>query len=238
MKQAPSALSFSQADIDGELRRGSGYGGGKLRIYAMYQHQPDTKTAVAFLKDEYNWYGHSHTFMDGSSGFINYSPKGMKLDHYKPAYEKTLKWNAVEKRLRTLIAEDSYLTESEKAQYAEIEREYAGFGGVPMPVARMGFPKPKMPVAEKSETIWDYNDIKHICRVEFHEALEAHIQIGGGFVELFPFPCLRLPLGLKAPLLGLLALAVPVGIAVDRPPCVGLFFLVDCHQLPLLSFSP
>ena len=161
VKQAPSALSFSQADIDDELRRGSGYGGGKLRIYAMYQHQPDTKTAVAFLKDEYNWYGHSHTFMDGSSGFINYSPKGMKLDHYKPAYEKTLKWNAVEKRLRTLIAEDSYLTESEKAQYAEIEREYAGFGGVPMPVARMGFPKPKMPVAEKSEAIWDYNDIKH-----------------------------------------------------------------------------
>ena len=99
--------------------------------------------------------------MDGSSGFINYSPKGMKLDHYKPAYEKTLKWNAVEKRLRTLIAEDSYLTESEKAQYAEIKREYAGFGGVPMPVARMGFPKPKMPVAAKSEAIWDYNDIKH-----------------------------------------------------------------------------
>ena len=78
----------------------------------------------------------------------------------------------------------------------------------------------------------------HVCRIEVHEALEGHIQIGGGFVELFPFPCLRLPLGLETPLLGLFALAVPVGIAVDRSSGVGLFFLIDCHQLPLLSFSP
>ena len=78
----------------------------------------------------------------------------------------------------------------------------------------------------------------HVCRIEVHEALEGHIQIGGGFVELFPFPCLRLPLGLETPLLGLFALAVPAGIAVDRSPGVGLFFLIDCHQLPLLSFSP
>ena len=159
-KPAPSALSFSQADIDAELCRGSGYSGGQMRIYALYQHQPDAKTAVAFLKDEYNWFGHSHTFMDGSSGYINYSPKGMKLDHYKPAYEKTLKWNAVEKRIRTLIAEDRYLTENEKAQYAALEQEYAGLGGVPMPVARMGFPKPEEVSAEKSETIWNYNTIK------------------------------------------------------------------------------
>ncbi len=102
VKNAPSALAFSQADIDAELCHGSGYGGGKLRIYVMYQHKPDTKTAIAFLKDEYNWFGHSHTFMDGSSGFINYSPKGMKIDYYKSAYEKTLKWSAVEKRLRTV----------------------------------------------------------------------------------------------------------------------------------------
>ena len=70
----------------------------------------------------------------------------------------------------------------------------------------------------------------HIRRVEFYETAEGHIQIGGGFVELFPFPCLRLPLGLEAPLLGLLALAVPVSIAVDRPPGVCLFFLIDCHD--------
>ena len=70
----------------------------------------------------------------------------------------------------------------------------------------------------------------HVRRVEVHETLEGHVQISAGLVELFPLPCLCLPLGLEAPLLGLLAFAVPVGIAVDRPPGVGLFFLVDCHD--------
>jgi hypothetical protein len=45
--------------------------------------------------------------------------------------------------LRTLIAEDRYLTAEEKAQYAELERAYAGLdGGIPMPRARYGFPDP------------------------------------------------------------------------------------------------
>ena len=70
----------------------------------------------------------------------------------------------------------------------------------------------------------------HIRRVEVHETLEGHVQISAGLVELFALPGLCLPLGLEAPLLGLLALAVPVSIAVDRPPGVCLFFLIDCHD--------
>ena len=42
------------------------------------------------------------------------------------------------------------------------------------------------------------------------QALEGHVQISGGFIELFPLPCLSRPLGLEAPLLSLLALAVDV----------------------------
>ena len=34
----PSAFSVSQADIDAELRQGTGYQDGKLRVYALYQH--------------------------------------------------------------------------------------------------------------------------------------------------------------------------------------------------------
>ena len=78
----------------------------------------------------------------------------------------------------------------------------------------------------------------HVCRIEVHKALEGHVQISGGFIELFPLPCLSLPLGLEAPLLGLLSLTVPVSIAVDGPPGIGLFFLIDRHQIPLPSFSP
>ena len=161
VKQAPSALSFSQADIDAELRSGSGTEGGKLRIYAFYQQQPDAKSAVAFLKQEYGWFGHSHTFLDGERGFAEYSPKGMRLQHYDLHYEKNYTWNAVEKRLRTLISEGSYLTNEEKAEYAGLERAYAGVGGVPAPHPRVGFPYPDIPAAdEQSDAVWDYNAIK------------------------------------------------------------------------------
>lgn len=70
----------------------------------------------------------------------------------------------------------------------------------------------------------------HIRCVEVHETPEGHVQIGAGLVELFALPGLCLPLGLEAPLLGLLALAVSVGVAVDCPPGIGLFFLVDRHD--------
>ena len=149
MVEAPSAFSFSQADVDEVLRHGSGIEDGKLRIYALYQHQPDRQTAIDFLKEEYGWGGHSHTFLDGTAGFANFSPKGLRLQHYDPSYESTFKWSAIEKRLRTLIAENSYLTDAEKAQFEALEQSYAGLGGVPMPSARHAFPVPVQPVERK-----------------------------------------------------------------------------------------
>ena len=147
--EAPSAFSFSQADVDEVLRHGSGIEDGKLRIYALYQHQPDRQTAIDFLKEEYGWGGHSHNFLDGTSGFANYSPKGLGLQHYDPSYETTFQWSAIEKRLRTLIAENSYLTDAEKAQFEALEQSYAGLGSVPMPSARHAFPAPVHPVERK-----------------------------------------------------------------------------------------
>ena len=147
----PSAFSVSQADIDAELRQGTGHQGGELRVYALYQHQPDPKAAVAFLKEEYGYYGHSHTFLDGTSGSADYSGKGLKFswDHYRES--TTIKWPALEKRLRQLVASGDYLTEQQKAQYAQLEQEYAGFGGVPMPQPRYGFPKPEAPAPTVQE---------------------------------------------------------------------------------------
>ena len=156
----PSAFSVSQAEIDAELRQGTGYQDGKLRVYALYQHQPDPKTAVAFLKEEYgSYYGHSHTFLDGTSGSADYSGKGLKFswDHYRES--TTIKWPALEKRLRQLVAAGDYLTEQQKAQYAQLEQEYAGFGGVPMPQPRYGFPKPEAPAPTVQEVLATYKPL-------------------------------------------------------------------------------
>ena len=161
--QTPSAFTFSQADIDAELQ--SGGTNQKLRIYALYQHGPDSKTAADFLRKDYGITGHSHSFLDGSAGFVSYDGKGMRLQHYASGEEKRLTWAAVEKRMRVIAASADYLTGAEKEQYAELERQYAGLGGVPMPVAAYGFPKPE-PVREQREVSQSpafdaYNDVKH-----------------------------------------------------------------------------
>lgn len=118
--QGQSAFSISHSEIEYELQRGTGTQGGKLRIYDFYKKNPNEKAAVDFIKDEFGWYGHSHTFEDGSGGFIDYKPsKGMMISHYDTDKKSTLKWTEIEKHLRALVAADRYLTAEEKAQYEE-----------------------------------------------------------------------------------------------------------------------
>ena len=47
--EQPSAFSFPQAELDAELCRGSGYEGGKIRIYAFFQKEQGRKERAAFL---------------------------------------------------------------------------------------------------------------------------------------------------------------------------------------------
>ena len=75
----PSALVLSEEDIDLVLRRGSGYENGKIRIAAMYAGNPSPKEALEFLKNEYGIGGHSHTYLDGTGGFVDYNGQGLSL---------------------------------------------------------------------------------------------------------------------------------------------------------------
>ena len=75
----PSAFSFSGEEIDHVLSRGSGFSGGRLRIAALYDSHPSPKAAQEFLKEEYGIGGHSHTYLDGSSGFVDYNGQGIRL---------------------------------------------------------------------------------------------------------------------------------------------------------------
>ena len=117
-EKTPSAFSLSQAEIENELRRhGSGFTGGKQRIMALYQTQPDRKLRAKALAKEYGIGGHSHDFLDGSRGFVNHDWKGLEFVHY-PDYQKiTLKWAQVEKYIDLMIQSDRYLTDREKEHY-------------------------------------------------------------------------------------------------------------------------
>ena len=117
-EKTPSAFVLSQAEIENELRKhGSGFTGGKQRIMALYQTQPDRKLRAKALAKEYGIGGHSHDFLDGSRGFVNHDWKGLEFDHYPDHQKITLKWAQVEKYIDLMIQSDRYLTDREKEHY-------------------------------------------------------------------------------------------------------------------------
>ena len=117
-EKSPSAFVLSQAEIENELRKhGSGFMGGKQRIMALYQTQPDRNLRAKALAKEYGIGGHSHDFLDGSRGFVNHDGRGMEFDHYPEHQKITLKWAQVEKYIDLMIQSDRYLTDKEKEHY-------------------------------------------------------------------------------------------------------------------------
>ena len=123
-EKTPSAFSLSQSEIENELRRhGSGFAGGKQRIMALYQTQPDRKLRAKALAKEYGIGGHSHDFLDGSRGFVNHDWKGLEFDHYPDHQKITLKWAQVEKYIDLMIQSDRYLTDKEKEQCTTVQEE-------------------------------------------------------------------------------------------------------------------
>ena len=117
-EKTPSAFVLSQAEIENELRKhGSGFTGGKQRIMALYQTQPDRNLRAKALAKEYGVGGHSHDYLDGSRGFVNHDWKGLEFDHYPDHQKITLKWAQVEKYIDLMIQSDRYLTDKEKEHY-------------------------------------------------------------------------------------------------------------------------
>ncbi|WP_390507848.1 DEAD/DEAH box helicase family protein [Faecalibacterium sp. i20-0019-C2] len=82
--------------------------------------QPDRKLRAKALAKEYAPYGpggSSHTYLDGSSGWLDHDSKGLTFEHY-PDHRKTLlRWDRVEKYIDLMIQSDRYLTDKEKEHY-------------------------------------------------------------------------------------------------------------------------
>ena len=116
-EKSPSAFSLSQADIENALRRGSNFENSKLRIWKIYQLQPDRKLRAKALAKEYAPYGpggSSHTYLDGSSGWLDHDSKGLTFEHYPDHQKVLLRWNQVEKYIDLMIQSDRYLSDKEK----------------------------------------------------------------------------------------------------------------------------
>ena len=116
-EKSPSAFVLSQAEIENALRRGSNVEGSKLRIWKIYQLQPDRKLRAKALANEYAPYGpggSSHTYLDGSSGWLDHDSKGLTFEHYPDHQKVLLRWDRVEKYIDLMIQSDRYLSDKER----------------------------------------------------------------------------------------------------------------------------
>ena len=117
-EKSSSAFVLSQTDIEKALRRGSNFENSKLRIWEIYQTQPDRKLRAKALAKEYAPHGPggcSHTYLDGSSGWLDHDSKGLTFEHYPDHQKIFLRWNQVEKYIDLMMQADRYLTDKEKS---------------------------------------------------------------------------------------------------------------------------
>ena len=132
-------LSFFDADLSEEetrlreiLKRGSGYEGGPLRIYAA-EKLLDTDRFVMFLADEFNVGGHSF-YSDGFRGFVDYNSRGMVVREWKSNQEWKYNWKRIARVYMDMISMGEFPDYSVITLYEEARK--AGKGA---PAPRMHY---------------------------------------------------------------------------------------------------
>ena len=108
---------IEQGFIDETLRRGSGFVGGRVRIYKAYD---EGRLTDAFLANEYGAGGWSpaNQFAWGIPGGSScaHSPSGLSIRRGDETAD--FKWSEVASRIRVLIEMGEYLTEEERQEVA------------------------------------------------------------------------------------------------------------------------
>ena len=125
LTEVPAVKQFiSEDEIDAAMTRGSGFEGGKGRIFAFFQEPHTDKEKVDFLRHEYGIGGYSHALSGAMDSNEDHDGKGL---HYKKngCPDVHLTWEKVAKRITGLIQKGRYLTEQEQAQYDKIQAEKA-----------------------------------------------------------------------------------------------------------------
>ena len=109
-----SAFSISEQNILDVLVNGSGFEKGKLRIYEQYLKNEQDNSE--FLKDEYG-IGGVYSLVGEEKISVNYDSKGIQIEKKTPDNQPLkllLSWKQVDKRLKNIINEGKYFTETEK----------------------------------------------------------------------------------------------------------------------------
>ncbi len=119
--EKPFVLVLSDEEIEHVLRRGSGFEGGKMRIAAFYASHPAPRAAQDFLKEEYGVGGHSHTYLSGSGGFVDYA--SVHIDGRKYSIEQ-VDFQQGQATLRDISAQPDVRFPLTRQEPTEVVRSY------------------------------------------------------------------------------------------------------------------
>ena len=148
LTEVPSVKQFiSEDEIDAAMTRGSGFEGGKGRVFTFFQEPHTDKEKVDFLKHEYGIGGHSHALSGAMKSDESHDGKGL---HYKKdgCPDVHFTWEKVAKRITDLIQKGRYLTEQEQEEYDKIQAEKA--------LAE----EDALQAQQPDPVVWEYNGVK------------------------------------------------------------------------------
>ena len=187
-EKSSSAFVLSQTDIEKALRRGSNFENSKLRIWEIYQTQPDRKLRAKALAKEYAPHGPggcSHTYLDGSSGWLDHDSKGLTFEHYPDHQKIFLRWNQVEKYIDLMMQADRYLTDKEKSAI-ELYFELNDDSAAEYNALKEQYPDALVGFEQNGQFEFYGEDARKICELTGGKLLERETALGTVTVTGFP----------------------------------------------------
>lgn len=120
----PTDFSLHQDALTEILRSGGGKRNSRRRIYAKYTAGYDADNMINFLKNEYGQTGKGFS-VDGNPVSVWFNEQGMRAAYGMQAMENpvlSLGWKDIEKYIRSMVENGSYISASEAAlSYAEVK---------------------------------------------------------------------------------------------------------------------
>ena len=121
MIQMPLVRQFITDDeINADLARGSGFAGGKRRIYEYWQELHSTQDKADFLKHEFGTGGHSHACSNATHSGQDHDAKGVRYSK-SGCDQVQMSWLQAAQRIDALIKKGRYLTPEEEAERKVME---------------------------------------------------------------------------------------------------------------------
>ena len=115
---------ITEDEIAASLANGSGFEGGKTRIYEFFQTPHTPKESADFLKKEYGIGGRTHAVSRESGSYEDHGSKGIVLKKNGCA-DIQMNWNKVASRISELVRLNRYLTPDEQEAYDRAQAQDA-----------------------------------------------------------------------------------------------------------------